>query len=220
MIGGFYMKVVLHADSKVVASALAKLGLTMEPLLIAISQGFLARMNCTKNHPPLFASFVAWGETVRALREQLATLGWNRNDEKNYSRVFHPELKIGIAVATGNEATGLADQTPYTKSAKGPSTVEALEVNRQQAWLPGFESIELKTDDEENQKRTTWILLIHHAENEIRAELSLPFDIATDGRISVWRERILLSALPLDSEPIAIVPPNQPDIDVVVRRKA
>lgn len=214
------MPTLIHAEPLAVATALARLDLAEGPLLVAAMQGYLARTNCTANHPPLFPSFVAWGETVRALREQHAPAGWVRNDEKNYSRMVHPEGHTALAVATGNEATGVAKGSPCTKSAKGPSTVEALEVNRLQAYLPGLEPPEEIADDKEKQPVTTWILLVHHADNEIRAELSLPFDIGIDGRINVWQERILLRALPLDSEPIEIVPPSQPDIDVVVRRKA
>lgn len=214
------MQTLLHADPASAAAALARLDLAEEPLLAAAMQGYLARTNCTANHPPLFPSFVAWGETVRALREQLAPAGWVRNDEKNYSRAVHPEGHIAIAVATGNEATGMSEESPSTKSAKGPSTVEALEANRLQAWLPGIEPPGESNDDEEKQPVTTWMLLVHHADNEIRAELSLPYDIGIDGRISVWQERILLRALPLDPVPVAVVPPTQPDIEVVVRRKA
>ncbi len=214
------MHTMLHTEPLAITEALSRLDLTEEPLLTAAMQGYLARTNCTANHPPLFPSFVAWGETVRAVREQLAPNGWHRNDEKNYSRAVHPQGHIAIAVATGNEATGRAEESPCTKSAKGPSTVDALEINRLQAWLPGMEPQRANVDDGEQQQPTTWLLLVHHADKEIRAELSLPLDIGLDGRISVWRERILLRALPIDAEPIAVVPPTQPDIDVVVRRKA
>src|SRR4051812_37481362 len=101
------MEILLHAEPAAVADALARLQLREQPLLTAAMQGYLARTNCTANHPPLFPSFVAWGETVRALREQLAPAGWVRNDEKNYSRAVHPDGHIAIAVATGNEATGI-----------------------------------------------------------------------------------------------------------------
>lgn len=213
------MRTVLHDDPMTASHALSRLGLNEDVLLAAAMQGYLARTNCTANHPPLFPSFVAWGETVKALRDQLAPLGWERSDEKNYSRAIHPEGHTAIAVATGNEATGVASESPLTKSAKGPSTIGALEVNRLQAWLPGMEPV-LTTESEEENQPTTWLLLVHHASDEIRSELSLPVDVGLDGRISVWKERILLKAIPLDPEPVEITPPALPDIDVAVRRKA
>jgi hypothetical protein len=158
------------------------------------------------------------GETVKALREQLAPLGWERNDVKNYSRTIHPDGNIAIAVATGNEATGIASLSPVTKSAKGPSTIDAVENNRSQGWLPGLEPVEMVNEDQ--TQLTTWLLLIHHAREEIRCELSQPFEIGSDGRISGWRERIILSSMPIDPEPMEILPPSQPDLDVQIRRKA
>lgn len=213
------MQTVLYVDPVSAAEALARMGLSDSPLLTAAMQGYLARANCTANHPPLFPSFVAWGETVRTLREQLVPLGWLRSDERNYSRTVHPDGDIAIAVATGNEATGSAHETPVTKSVKGPSTIDAVEINRQQAWLPGMEP-EFASGDDDEIKTTTWLLLIHHASNEIRCELSLPFEIGSDGRINGWRERIILGAIPLDPQLLAITPPTQPDLDVEIRRKA
>ena len=94
-----------------------------------------------------------------------------------------------------------------------------IKINRSlQLYLPGMElPVPLQDDDE---KVTTWILLAHHAKNELRAELSLPLDVGSDGRVSVWQERIILRAQPLDGEQVVITPPVQPDIDVAVRRKA
>jgi hypothetical protein len=87
-----------------------------------------------------------------------------------------------------------------------------------QLYLPGLEvPVSLRDEDE---RVSTWILLAHHAKNELRAELSLPLDVGTDGRVSVWQERVILRAQPLDSEPVVITPSTQPDIDVAVRRKA
>jgi hypothetical protein len=213
------MTAVLHTDPIAIQNALAALGLEEQPLLDAAMHGYLARSNCTANHPPLFPSFVAWGETVRVLRERLAPMGWIRSDEKNYSRTLHPDGHIAIAVATGNEATGLASDSPCTTSVKGPSTIEAVEANCSQAWLPGMEPAETLADEDESQV-TTWLLLIHHAQNEIRSELSQPVAIGPDGRINGWRERILLKTMPLDPEPLAITPPPQPDLDIEIRRKA
>lgn len=213
------MQTMLHDDPVSVSSALAALGLTEAPLLAAARQGYLARANCTANHPTLFPSFVAWGEAVRALRDGLAPSGWVRSNERNWPRTIHPSGHIALTVATGNEATGCASDSPATTSSKGPSTVEALEVNRLQAWLPGMEPI-AETDEDEENKPTTWLLLVHHAKDEIRCELSLPLDVNHEGRVTVWRERILLRAMPLDPVPVEIVPPSQPDIDVAIRRKA
>lgn len=168
------MQPALHSDPSDAASALERLGVTAEILLNAARQGYLARANCTSNHPPLFAPYVAWGEALRALREQLAPLGWTRNDDRNYSRSIRADRLVAIAVATGDDATGLAHRSPCTKSAKGPSTTDALEINRRQLYLPGMEPAAPAED--EAQQPTTWLLLVHHGHSEIRCELSLPLE--------------------------------------------
>lgn len=215
------MTPILHVDHFSAHDALTRLGLDEQTLLDAAKYGYLARSNCTANHPPLYPSFVAWGETVKALRDLLATKGWVRDDERNYSRTVHSEGHIAIAVATGDEATGVASGTPSTKSPKGPRTIDAVEVNRLQFSLPfaEWEHIELHNDQEESQP-TTWLLLIHHTATEIRCELSLPLDMGTDKRVNVWRERILLRSIPLNLESFEINPPAQPDIDIEIRRKS
>lgn len=213
------MQTVLHSDPVSVSAALARLGLHEEVLLEAARQGHLARANATANHPPLHASFVAWSEAVRALRDGLAPDGWMRSNERNWPRVMHPNGRTALTVATGNESTGRAEETPATTSSKGPSTIAAIEVNRS-LWLPGFEPPEPQPGDPQADEPTTWLLLIHHASDEIRCELALPLDVDLEGRVSVWRERIILRALPLDPEAIDITPPPQPDIDVAIRRKA
>ncbi len=214
------MQTVLHSEPLDVAETLARMGLTEEVLLNATMQGYLARANCTANHPPLFPSFVAWGEAVKSLRDGLAPSGWVRSNERNWPRVIHPQGHIALTVATGNEATGRIGDSPSTTSSKGPSTVEALEVNRLQAWLPGMEPPETESGEDDENKPTTWLLLVHHAKDEIRVELSLPLDVDHEGKVTVWRERIILRSMPLDGEPREITPPALPDIDVAVRRKA
>ena len=213
------MLTALHSDPYSVARALSRLGLFENVLLDAARAGYLARSNCTENHPPLYPSFVAWGEAVRALRDGLAPYGWKRNNANHWPRTIHPDGDIAITVATGNEATGKADDSPITTSSKGPSTVEALEVNRLQLWLPGLEPFDFKADENDETKPTTWLLLVHYAKDEIRAELSLPLDLNREGRVSVWRERILLRPIPLDLVSEEVPPLILPDIDVSVRRK-
>lgn len=213
------MLVILHADPVSVFERLKQLGLTETALLQAVRAGYLAKANCTENHPPLFPPIAAWSEAVRTLRDVLKPEGWTRFNDQNSPKTVSPDGAISIIVSTGNEATGNPSVEPSTTSSKGPNTTEAIEVNRSmQLYLPGLELPVPLRDEEE--KVSTWILLAHHAKNELRAELSLPLDVGSDGRVSVWQERIILRAQPLDGEPVVITPPAQPDIDVAVRRKA
>lgn len=214
------MIVTVRVEALDVRSRLAELGLEEEPLREVVQRGFYAFTTCTPNHPPLIPGIWAWGETVRALREYVLRIGWSRSDEKNYSVVINPEGQIAIAVSTGDDATGRADATPSTKARKGPSTIDAVNVNQLQLNL--FPPTPIPTpprDLSQKDERVTWFLLMRRSLKEVRCELSLPSSIDADGHIDGWVERILLKPVPLDGKMIEITPPKGPEIIVNVRRK-
>jgi len=68
-------------------------------------------------------------------------------------------------------------------------------------------------------ERVTWILLAHRSGEEVRCEISLPSSFE-DGYISGWYERILLSPVPVDKDPIEVSTPESPDIEISIKRKA
>jgi hypothetical protein len=201
---------------------LAEMGLDRDRLLEVVEQGQMAVVSCTANHPPFVPSLWGWGETVRALREYLLPLGWFRSDTKNYSLVINPSKRCAIAVATGNEGTGLEDASPATKTPKGPNTIGAIVQNQQlnMFYAPDKDATELDPDNVDGEQQLTWVLLIHRGLAEVRCELSLPVSIGDDGRIDGWRERIIVGSLSTGGADVEIVPPVTPDITVDVRRRA
>ena len=206
----------LHTDPEEVDTALARLGLTREPLREAVLAGLLARDACTANDPPFLPGIYQWGRTVRVLREGLAPSGWSRSDEGNFCTVVEPGGAFAIAVASGSEHTGLVGlEMPTTKRRKGPSTAEAVHTNAQLYLFPEFAPAVTAEPD-----RATWVLLFYSDGKEIRTELSLPDSIGDDGHINGWRERIILGAQPLDGELAPITPDFGPDPTIDVRRKA
>lgn len=212
---------VLHAAPDEIASRLQQLGVPEIALREAIYQGHLQRSRLTKNHPRTFPGLVMWGEVVAALRDQLRPLGWDRKDVGSFPVTVNEDLNVAIAVASGDEATGIPYAHPSNRSRKGRNTVDAIEANRQMGL---FEQVEqflqfVKDDVEGNQ---TWILM-HYTDTtkgEIRFELSLPADIGDDGKISSWAERILLGSISFDDDLVDILQPGGPDIDIEIRRKA
>jgi hypothetical protein len=212
------MQVAVWNDPADVDAALARLGLTSAPLIEAVLAGYLARSSCTENDAPNVAGFVQWGRTLRTLRELLIPLGWSRSDDLRYYTAVAPDERVAIAVASGSEATGLANGTPTTRSAKGPSTAAVVFANAAQGDL--FPETLPKAQPKADRDRATWLLMFYVDENEIRAELSQPIIIGEDGFITVWLERIILSAQPLD--PIVAVPKPDfgPNLDIPVQRRA
>lgn len=214
------MNAIILSEIPDVAARLAELGLTESILHTAITQGLLARSETTLNHPPLYAGFVTWGNTVRALREELIPQQWTRSDEKMYSRVFNPSKTMAIAVATGDENTGNPHINPMTKSPKGAATAQAVESNAAQLSF-GFEFDPIDFTNTDNDEIKTWILMFAYFNNEVCCELSLP--IACNGKVDGWSERIILRPIDLDgnSIDIPISPmPEMPDIDVMISRRA
>jgi hypothetical protein len=206
------------------ADSLADLGLEAEPLREVVRRSFHAYISCSPNHPPLVRGIWAWGEAVRALREYTLPNGLRRSDQNNYSVVIDDERGIAVAVATGDEATGITELSPTTRAVKGISTLLAVVAN--QAQLSLFSDTDMPAvpqevaEDAAREDVVTWILLIHRAKNEVRCELSLPSSMGTDGRINAWHKRIILDAVPVDGDQMDIVVPDVPDIDVDVQRRA
>jgi hypothetical protein len=215
------LQTLLRIEPVDVHARLTELGLDVESLTDVVSQGYYAFVSCSPNHPRLIPGIWAWGETVRALREYTLPKGWSRSDENNYAVVIDPPGEMAIAVATGDAATGIKDLVPTTKANKGPSTADAVQANHLQLLLFGDLPIPSAANDDGAEKdRLTWLLLVHRAASEVRCELSLPVTMGADGKVSAWKERILLPAIPLDGDRVEIAPPDQPDINIDVKRRA
>lgn len=192
-------------------------------------QGLAAWASCTAHHPPLYPGFAAWAETVKALRDQLVLRGWKHCDAGTLSLVVNANDTIAIAVATGNEHTGDQEHEPCTKSGKGPRTEEAVVVNQLQLF-PEMSAVLAQISFQPARARKTWWLLVHRdmASEELKCELSHPINMADDGKIDGWAERIILRSTPFgggsavssnngnDNGPQG----NSVNVDVEVKRRA
>ena len=203
-----------------VAQRLQELELTHGVLANAVTVAYQKSSNCTSLHPKAYRGFALWAETIGNLRALLPE--WQSKDDGNYDLTVSPNGQIAIAVATGDDSTGIADLIPLTQSSKGPRTVEAVAANQNQlrfefrfpdAWIPPL------YDPARVESRATWILLIHQTDTTVRAELSLPLRLDPKNRVSGWSERILLSLV--DYTPLGEIELNEREqiIDVPVRRR-
>ncbi|CAE6969238.1 hypothetical protein R69608_07188 [Paraburkholderia nemoris] len=210
-----FATVVFHEPADVEAR-LAELQLDRQVLIDAVLQAILYRARLTAHHPRLYRHSVLTNETVAALRDFLIPRGWEKQDEGNYELVVNPALNVAIAVASGDDATGLKDRTPSNKSEKGPRTVKAVDDNRTADLFP--ETLPPVAD--EQRIPDTRILLHHFNGDELRLELSRPngYD-STQRFVTSWSERIVLGAIELDGDPTVLPIPQSPDVDVVVSRK-
>lgn len=210
---------VVRTDRDDMEAALRSLGVPPRVLQEAVHAGYVSRISRTPNDAPNAPGFYQWNETLRSLRDGMALHGWRRNDEGGWSTTVHPENKMAIAVASGNQNTGNAKATPANRSAKGPRTAEANSANVVQLLL--FKDMEPpESATVSGPGRPTWFLIFSCDVNELRAELSLPVHMDEDGYVSAWVERIILPPLPLEPAVAATEPDFGPDVDIQIARRA
>lgn len=217
------MKTVVHTELFDVADRLRELGLRVDLLTNPVHAAYQAWSNCSVFDPRMYAGLTFWAVAIRHLRFGLVPLEWTTNDEGNYSLTISPDGSVAIAVATGDEFTGIPDEVPSTQSKKGPKTVAAVAANNRQLGLElefpeGMEPPLL--DPRKFGDYATWLLLMHREENVIRRELSLPLGFADDQKVSGWKERIILPEIGLDSLDDIKVPDDDLDFDVSVVRRS
>ena len=198
-----------------VAMALNRLGVPLEVLREAVQSGYLARISRTTNDAPNAAGFYQWNDTLRSLRENMTTRDWHRNDDGNWPRTVHPDRLHAIAVSSGDENTGRHEVMPSTKTAKGPRTAAAININ--QLWIPGLEPKD--ADETAGAEYPTWLLMFYADGKELRSELSLPVAMDTEGHVIAWRERIILPSLPLTPDIDVPEPDFGPDVEIKIAKK-
>jgi len=214
----------VYSEPFSVTRRLEALGLKLDALLDSVLAGAQKRRACTKLHPPMFPGLAQWAETTHRLRERHIPEGWAPTDDSNYSLIVSRNGKTAIAVASGDENTGLVEGCPATSSPKGPHTMSAVAAHQLALDLeipPELEAILEAFSVDPN--RETWLLLTHWSERdglvEVRAELSLPLAIAENQKVIGWRERIILPSTSLGPTDIEF-PKHTPDLDIDVRKRA
>jgi hypothetical protein len=207
------------------SNKLNELCITEAILREAIQRGLAEQAERTLNHPPLYRGLTPWGEITCALREQVIPLGWKRDDDGNLAITINKEGTAGIVVATGDEFTGNKEQSPCTKSPRGPRTERVIKNNKSLANTL-FGDIRKPTfaEIEKINERMTWFLLFARDEKRqiVHCELSLPSKINRKGRVEDWLERIVLEAMPVGNDPISKAPdvPRTPEINITVKRRS
>jgi len=203
-----------------VPNRLKQLGLKESILRLSVEQGQGDWANCTLNDPPMFRGLVPWARTLRSVRESMIPEGWERLEDGGQSFVVNKSGTLAITAATGDRYTGLKDETPATKSGKGPKTQLAIAQNTLAWILYG----DIRTAEKQKaDSRTTWILLFYRdtETSEIRCELSLPARMNNEGQVDDWKERIILTAIPFgDRARIKIADSSTPHIEIDVKRRA
>jgi hypothetical protein len=177
-----------------VGNRLEELGLTREILMSGIEAMVGGRASCTLNDPPSAPGYMSWSYGTRRMREELSSLGWERNEEGQLSSVYNSKLNIKLVVCNTDEGTGMMDRSPAQRSKKGLATELAVYGNQvfvQQNFMPALESTMNFVSRRVDDQPVSWYLCVYDMGNVVRAELSCPVSIE-DGYFLDFSERIIL----------------------------
>ncbi len=178
---------------------LQQLGLRKAELWEALEKAQAQRRTCTLFDPITLHGNIFWGRLIRFLRETYVPQGWKWARPELIELLINPEVGFAITTCSGNQATGRHDQDPASKYPKGAATQKRVRAN--DPVIPGMEAYApVPPEDQTYSGMPTWYLLyydeaISDDEGEhtrIWAELSLPKQVGSHGRITGWIERIIL----------------------------
>lgn len=186
-------------------------GLTASAIVEAVTKGVSAKNDAKERpFPIIYPGIAAWAHTVAALRDTLVTgHGWKASETDNFSRTISPNGKHQLIVASGTAYTGLEHGFATTTRKKGKKTKQAVEDN----WdlftfanqTPFASIVEAGLQTQNQDGPNTWYILVHFAKKHVRVEMSIPHAFA-DGRVSEWRERILIPQIELPEDAESIEP--------------
>ena len=179
---------------------LKDLGLTIEFLQRVLAKGVKYQASKPVNAPALDKNLGLWSGTITALRDELCSIGWHKDDKFGFNKTFYPG-KYAIIVSSGNENVG-TQHSPQTKNTKGAVSEAAVDMNNAKQ-IPLFD-IHSYDYIEANNKYFLediqhWFLLYYFDKYILRGELSLPnYFNESMQKITGWFERILLPPLTLE----------------------
>ncbi len=200
------------------------MNLTMDILRQAIGVAAMERLNQTPHHPKTAGGFNAWSEATKSLRDQLVIRKWSAVDIKGWALVVEPELRIVIAIASGDKSTGIKSLSPTTRSKKGKMTLGAIDDGIQ---LNLFAELIEQSKSHVSIKGAgvLWLLLIHVDSSKARAELSRPRGYK-NGRPTGFDKRIFIDPIDLDGSNQVLLSggppsaPSSPEIVFEIKRRA
>jgi hypothetical protein len=210
-----------------VKDQLSALNLTSDLLTEPVKRGQAARNNATENDPSNAAGTMAFFATVRASRELLIPLGWEKREIRNLSLISNPKTSVSIVVATGDNNVGIKEAIPKTKNPKGKQAELYISTNRDIFSDDIFSNDDFTEQNIDTSEFQTWVLMYYLdvKENQIRLELSLPTDQNIRGQINSWKERVILEPILLDGIPplnfnsLSLDFNNLQDFDIPVKRR-
>lgn len=231
---GYAMTRRVRAEPLEVQAKLDSMGLHASDLRSAVEAHFNAANLFSPLAPAFGRGIAAFTGCVESLREEALARrdGWEPFTKDGRAGIASVARKMSVVPMVGDERTGCSATSPTgdpsNRRAKGPGTVGSVDRNRETLRMfddgddpvrPVHSIARVGTRTVNLNGFQEWVLLIAVGEEYIRSELSLPVEL--QGKfITRWLDRILLPAIPIDTDPRerAYDEPTEPDVDV--RRRA
>ncbi|SHO54434.1 hypothetical protein [Vibrio quintilis] len=182
------------------------LGIAPSMFRDAIQNGLQYYRGVNKFHPVTAGGSRAWEEIVATLRLRIIENyeGWKAEQRHGMPVLINAKLGKTIVVTSGDENTGVKEETPKTKNAKGGVTEYFVGQN-----LSLFDEAESDIGNiTPVDSHETWVFLYTFDKNksEIRFELSLPTGASISGnhgkvKITDWKNRVIFPAISFNEMP-------------------
>lgn len=199
-------------ESEIVKHKLDEIGILENILLESVMAGLLGKLNSTKFDTKNRPGYIQWNDTNSKLRFLTHNKGWEVYQEDGIEGIISSDKKVRIIPSSGNAATGNPNQPASNKNPKGERGIKVMEPSPQGNLFTGYAEIE-----EEQIK--TYVLLYYSNNEELRAELSEPHSINSNGKITAWKQRLILPKQLLNNTEVEIEKPADEEIDIPVIRK-
>ena len=179
-----------------VKSRLRSLGLAWSDLVQVAQAALWAYHDVSAWDPRSYRGWKTYATAVRRLREilcqdRLGDEAWTIDDTGGFALTIDPAGEVAIAFSRGTRGTGDPNGWPRTKYRRGEHAHHRLRMNWRQLRM---------FDDNDLEEPFLWFLLADIRDDEVFVELSLAVGWDAGGRVSDWRERIILGRFGLDQE--------------------
>lgn len=192
------------------------LNLDYKKILEAGLSGILSRSYCTEYSTKTAPGIIQWDSTVKSLRENFCSNYWEKYEFKGIEGIISKDKTIKIIPSSGNMATGNKLQPASNRNPKGINMINIIEDNNA---IQGSLFNNNYFDHIKDNNCKTYVLLYYSNLTELKMELSEPYSITKRGKITAWKERIILDPYRL-IEPVEVHKEmKDEDIDIPIRRK-
>ena len=171
-------------------------------------------------HPPMFAGFSVYADTIANLRHVLMPRKWEKDYRNGQSLVVHPGGRLSITVRAGDQDTGQPMGRPLTRNTTGTTMAAVVRVH--QGSFADFDPSFATVVAPQGPEHFVLLHYVHEYPNgakELRAELSLPVDLDKQGHVNKWVIRIILEPRAIDPA-TQTIPLTTPEVSPDIRRLA